>query len=116
MRTIDSLKMHTFGVKKGEYEKQNRINELEQAQMRYYPVDKRGYRDEWGAVVRHQAEIQEKMQRDEREFQRYQARLMNDSYDYALGEKRRQRDMETVHRSMELNLMKRKEEEMKKLA
>ena len=41
---------------------------------------------------------------------------MNDSYDYALGEKRRQRDMENVQRSMEMNLMKRKEEEMQRLA
>ena len=68
MRTVDTLKMHTFGTKRGEYEKQDRINELEQADMRYYPVNKRGFRDEWGAVVKHQAEVQEKIQQDERAF------------------------------------------------
>jgi hypothetical protein len=32
--------------------------------MRYYPVDKRGNLDEWGAVIKRQGEAWERQQRE----------------------------------------------------
>jgi hypothetical protein len=46
------LKFRSFGVKKPLDEKQEKINQLMDANKRYYPTDHRGNIDEWGAVIK----------------------------------------------------------------
>lgn len=40
-------------------EKQEKINQLLENNKRYYPTDAKGNIDEWGAVIKKQAEIYE---------------------------------------------------------
>jgi hypothetical protein len=42
-----------YGVKKPLDQKEERIKGLKDQNMRYYPVDKYGNLDEWGAVIHH---------------------------------------------------------------
>ena len=49
---MDPLKM-AYGVKKPLDQKEERIKELKDNNKRYYPVDKHGNLDEWGAVIHH---------------------------------------------------------------
>jgi hypothetical protein len=51
-------------MKKPIEEKQESIQQLYDQQKRYYPIDKRGYIDEWGAVIRKQAENYEREQNE----------------------------------------------------
>ena len=53
---IDPLKIHTQGVKKPLENKGDKFNTLVNNNQRYYPVDGRGGIDEWGAVIKRQAE------------------------------------------------------------
>lgn len=48
--------MRAMGVKKPLDEKQDKIANYQNELKRYYPVDKHGQLDEWGAVIKHQAE------------------------------------------------------------
>jgi hypothetical protein len=61
---IDPLKMRALGVKKPLEEKKEKIEGLQDEFKRYYPVDKHGQLDEWGAVIKHQAETYEKEMQD----------------------------------------------------
>lgn len=56
---MDPLKM-AYGVKKPLELKDEKIRGLPGQQMRYYPTDKRGNLDEWGAVIKHQHEVYER--------------------------------------------------------
>jgi hypothetical protein len=49
---MDPLKM-AYGVKKPLDLKENKIKELSNQQMRYYPKDQHGNLDEWGAIINH---------------------------------------------------------------
>lgn len=49
---VDPLKVHTFGVKRPLEEKKHEIEELYKQHKRYYPTDKTGDLDEWGAVIK----------------------------------------------------------------
>jgi hypothetical protein len=49
---VDPLKVHTFGVKRPLDEKKQEIDELYANNKRYYPKDKKGGLDEWGAVIK----------------------------------------------------------------
>lgn len=49
---MDPLKM-AYGVKKPLDLKEPKIKEMPNQKMRYYPVDKRGNLDEWGAMINH---------------------------------------------------------------
>lgn len=53
---MDPLKM-AYGVKKPLDQKQVKIKQLEENSMRYYPNDRYGNVDEWGAVIKHQTEV-----------------------------------------------------------
>lgn len=53
---IDPLKIHTQGVKKPLGDKGGKMNAMNEAGQRYYPTDPRGNIDEWGAVIKRQAE------------------------------------------------------------
>lgn len=46
-----------YGVKKPLDQKQVKIKQLEENSMRYYPNDRYGNVDEWGAVIKHQTEV-----------------------------------------------------------
>ena len=52
MNMMDPLKIHASGVKKPLEQKGEKIQNLYNEQMRYYPRDKRGNLDEWGAVIK----------------------------------------------------------------
>lgn len=54
---MDPLRVHSMGVKRPLEEKRNEINELYAQHKRYYPVDKKGDLDEWGAVIKNQNEM-----------------------------------------------------------
>ncbi len=58
---MDPLKMH-YGVKRPLQFKEERIKNLPDSNMRYYPVDVRGNLDEWGAVIKHQSEVHQREQ------------------------------------------------------
>lgn len=49
---VDPLKVHTFGVKRPLEEKKSEIDALYENNKRYYPKDKKGGLDEWGAVIK----------------------------------------------------------------
>ena len=61
---VDPLKFHTYGIKKPIEQKQESIQNLYDQQKRYYPIDKHGQIDEWGAVIRKQAENYEREQNE----------------------------------------------------
>lgn len=54
---VDPLKVHTFGVKRPLEEKKAEIDDLYKNHKRYYPTDKKGELDEWGAVIKNQNEM-----------------------------------------------------------
>lgn len=54
---LDPLKVHTFGVKRPLEEKQGEIADLYKNNKRYYPTDQKGELDEWGAVIKNQNEM-----------------------------------------------------------
>ena len=54
---IDPLKLHTWGAKKPLTQKQDSIKALQLDNKRYYPNDKDGNIDEWGALIKHQGEM-----------------------------------------------------------
>jgi hypothetical protein len=56
--------MRTYGVKKPLEEKKDKIDTLKEDYQRYYPVDRHGQLDEWGAVIKRQAETYQKEQQD----------------------------------------------------
>jgi len=60
MPIMDPLKM-AYGVKKPLTDKTEKIKDLVTDQNRYYPLDKHGNVDEWGAVVKHKNEVHERM-------------------------------------------------------
>ncbi len=63
---MDPLKLRTQGIKKPLNEKEEKIQRLLEENKRYYPKGKNGMEgfqfmvigttDEWGAVIKHQAE------------------------------------------------------------
>lgn len=70
---MDSLKM-AYGVKTPLHHKEDRIKSLPDQQMRYYPVDARGNLDEWGAIVAHQSEVNERKKVEEQvQYRQHQA-------------------------------------------
>lgn len=58
---MDPLKM-AHGVKKPLQDKAEKIQQLYGEQKRYYPVDRKGQVDEWGAVQRHRTEVYQREQ------------------------------------------------------
>ena len=54
---VDPLRVHTYGVKRPLEEKRQEIEDLYKNNKRYYPKDKRGELDEWGAVIKNQNEM-----------------------------------------------------------
>ena len=54
---VDPLKFQTYGVKKPFEEKAGNIERLLAEQKRYYPVDRLGNIDEWGAIIKQQAHM-----------------------------------------------------------
>ena len=65
-RQTDTLKFHSYGIKKPYENKQENIKNLYENQKRYYPVTKEGQIDEWGAVVKQQAENYQREQEEAR--------------------------------------------------
>ena len=59
---IDPLKIHTQGVKKPLEHKGGKLQTLADGGQRYYPTDAKGNLDEWGAVIKRQAEAYEREQ------------------------------------------------------
>lgn len=53
---VDPLKTRSFGVKKPVEEKIN-LEASPGSSKRTYPINKYGNRDEWGAMIHHQAEM-----------------------------------------------------------
>ena len=49
---VDPLKFHTYSLKKPMADKEQKIQELYNQQKRYYPIDRHGQIDEWGAVIK----------------------------------------------------------------
>jgi hypothetical protein len=49
---VDPLKLNTYGVKKPFEDKAEKIKDLINSNNRYYPVDRSGKIDEWGAVLK----------------------------------------------------------------
>lgn len=62
---MDPLKFRSYGVKKHLDAKQEKIQQLEQQQMRYYPTDGKGNLDEWGAIIKRQVETFERRQQED---------------------------------------------------
>jgi len=62
---MDPLKM-AYGVKKPLEHKVDKIKELYDNQKRYYPIDKAGDIDEWGAVEKHRMEVFQREEDDKR--------------------------------------------------
>lgn len=56
---MDPLKM-AYGVKHPMTTKQDNIKGMPDQHKRYYPVDQHGQLDEWGALVKHQAEVHDR--------------------------------------------------------
>lgn len=54
---VDPLRVHTYGVKRPLEEKKGEIEKLYKDHKRYYPTDKKGDIDEWGAVIKNQNEM-----------------------------------------------------------
>ena len=54
-----------YGVKKPLDLKESKIKEMPNQKMRYYPVDKRGNLDEWGAMVNHQQAVYEREKQEQ---------------------------------------------------
>ena len=73
MNMMDPLKIHAAGVKKPLEQKNDKIQNLYQDQMRYYPTDKKGNLDEWGAVIKRQAEAYNRQMEDNRVQKQLQA-------------------------------------------
>ena len=65
LNMMDPFKIHAVGVKKPLEEKNASINNLYEQQQRYYPTDPRGNLDEWGAVIKRQAEAHKKALEDQ---------------------------------------------------
>ena len=57
MQVVDSLKIHTMGVKKPMNDKQGSMQNMAAQGNRYYPQDGQGNVDEWGAVIKRQTEV-----------------------------------------------------------
>ena len=49
---VDPFKLHSHSIKKPIEQKYEKIGLLVQDSNRYYPKDKNGIIDEWGAVVK----------------------------------------------------------------
>ena len=73
MNMMDPLKIHAAGVKKPLEQKNDKIQNLYQDQMRYYPTDQKGNLDEWGAVIKRQAEAYNRQMEDNRVQKQLQA-------------------------------------------
>lgn len=56
--------MRAMGFKKPLEEKEGKIRQLNDEYKRYYPLDKHGQLDEWGAVIKRQGEAFQKEQHD----------------------------------------------------
>ena len=52
---VDPLKTRSFGVKRPIYSK--KIDDSSNSSKRTYPTNKLGNRDEWSAMINHQAEM-----------------------------------------------------------
>jgi hypothetical protein len=61
---MDPLKLRAMGVKKPLEDKKDKIESLQEDYKRYYPVDKNGQLDEWGAVIKRQTENYQREQAD----------------------------------------------------
>ena len=55
---VDPLKFRSFGVKRPtEEKKQKEYSNSPSQSKRSYPINKIGNKDEWGAMIQHQAEM-----------------------------------------------------------
>ena len=112
---IDPLRTHTYGVKRTLEEKKGEIEELYKNNKRYYPKDKLGGLDEWGAVIKNQNETFNRIA----EIQRMEKTKNMESYGKELVDEsdkrvREQKYQDQSQKDYELNLAlnKKKESDM----
>ena len=84
MSVIDPLKVHTMGVKKPLNDKQGQMQNLAEQGNRYYPSDGKGNPDEWGAVIKRQAEAFNREQQEKQAMRVNQARQYGEELDQAI--------------------------------
>ena len=68
------MKFKSYGVKKPLETKQDKIQALHDQNKRYYPIDVKGNLDEWGAVIKRQAEGYERMKQEQQVQNQVKAR------------------------------------------
>ena len=112
---IDPLRTHTYGVKRPLEEKKEEIEELYRNNKRYYPKDKKGGLDEWGAVIKNQNEtfnrIAEIQRMDKaKNMELYGKELFDESDKRVREQKYQEQEQKNYELAMALN--KKKEAEM----
>ena len=102
---IDPLKIHTQGVKKPLEHKGDKMQVLAQNNQRYYPKDAKGNLDEWGAVIKRQAEAYARDQQTQSIQKTALARQYGDELQKAMRQKKDAEDMERRNRLGERDSM-----------
>ena len=99
---IDPLKMHAYSVKKPLDNKSEKINQLYEEQKRYYPVDRQGNIDEWGAIVKKQAENYEREQNEAKYRKQFMQKQYGDQLRQIMEEKELNQKMEKFQHDSEV--------------
>ena len=99
---VDPLKMHAYSVKKPLDNKSDKIQQLYDEQKRYYPVDREGNIDEWGAIIKKQAENYEREQNEARYRKQFMQKQYGDEQKKIVQEKEYSQRMERYQAESEV--------------
>jgi hypothetical protein len=102
MSTVqDPLKMRAMGFKKPIDEKQEKIQNYENNLQRYYPINRQGGIDEWGAVIRQQADAHKQAEEDKKKTYRAGQQDYSKELENQMNYKNNQAAMDAHSRSLE---------------
>eukprot|EP00347_Sterkiella_histriomuscorum_P022817 403337038 len=108
---VDPFKFTTYGVKKPLDEKTQSIQDLLAQSKRYYPVDRHGNIDEWGAIVSQQLDTYNKSVEQKKLNDKQQAHSYGDELKHEQALKEKQREIERYEKINDLEMANRKKHE-----
>ena len=102
MSTVqDPLKMRAMGFKKPIDEKHEKIQNYENELKRYYPIDRQGGVDEWGAVIKQQTDAHMQAEAARKANMKVGQKDYSNELENQVNFKKNQAQMEAEARQME---------------
>ncbi|CDW82789.1 calmodulin [Stylonychia lemnae] len=108
---VDPLKLGAYGVKKPLDEKSQSIQDLIAASKRYYPMDRMGNIDEWGAIVNQQVDNYQRAQEQKKLQEKQQSQFYGLELQHEKALKEKQKEIERCEKQNDLELANRKKQE-----